>query len=189
MEGDKEEYKWRPKGYSWSPLPAPPYQTLLPASLGSTQACTWLCSPYITSCTSQARAGAGSVLGPATEPKRDALVRPPGVQKPSVWSPPIYIAITSSLFALSLPLLYIPWRIFSSPERKSNTYPRYFTQIICLYPETHRHLKDVIIFARSFLDLWGFLVSLFCFIFYCVQPFPKIERGKQLCSLNGRVWD
>lgn len=64
--------------------------------------------------------------------------------QPSVWSPPICIAITSSLFAFSLPLLYIPWRIFSSPERKSNTYPRYFTQIIFLYPETHHHLKDVI---------------------------------------------
>ena len=188
MEGEKEEYKWRPEGYSRSPLPAPPYQTLLPASLGSTQACTWLCSPYITSCTSQARAGAGSFLGPATEPKRDALARPPGVQKPSVCSLPICIAITSSLF---LPLLYIPWRIFSSPERKSNTYPRYFTQIICLYPEIHHHLKDVIFLPEVswICGVFWFLCFVFCFIFYHVQPFPKTERGKQLCSLNGRVWD
>lgn len=83
MEGEKEEYKRRPEGYSSSPRLAPSHHTPLPASPGSTQAYLGM-AVQPTHHIVEAREGAESFLGPVREPKKDALARPPAVQKPSV---------------------------------------------------------------------------------------------------------
>lgn len=87
------------------------------------------------------------------------------------WGKPIIIVITFSLFPFFF-LSYIYSGESSSPEEETNTNPRHFSQIICLYPEILDCLKDIL--PESFLDLGFFFGFIFCHVTY----FPSDTEQK-----------